>query len=158
MTKLLRQWLGIGALMVLAAAAHADVSLNGVRIGAKDTASLAQFYQKALVMQEVQRIQTPQFLEVMLNFGATKDAAMANRAKKGGDLVIMTRPADDGADTMAHVVFDVTDIDATVKAWKAAGGKMQREPFAYGDTGIRIGMGVDPAGNIVEFIQPAPAK
>jgi predicted enzyme related to lactoylglutathione lyase len=151
MTKNLRKLIGFGALALLAATAQAGASLNGVRIGAKDVASLAKFYQTALGMKEVQRIENPQFLEVMLNFGATVDAAKANTA---GDLVIMTRPADDGKDAMPHVVFDVTDIAETVKAWKAAGGRMEREPFEFGNTGIHIGMAIDPAGNHVEFIQP----
>jgi predicted enzyme related to lactoylglutathione lyase len=151
MKKNLQKLMGIGALALLAATAQAGVSLNGVRIGAKDVASLAKFYQSALGMKEVQRIENPQFLEVMLNFGATVDAAKANTA---GDLVIMQRAADDGKDAMPHVVFDVTDMAATVKAWKAAGGTLEREPSEFGNTGIHIGMGIDPAGNHVEFIQP----
>jgi predicted enzyme related to lactoylglutathione lyase len=139
---------------LLITAAQAGVTLNGVRIGAKDVAALAKFYQSAFGMFEVQRIQTPQMLEVMLDFGATAEAAKANT---GADLVIQQRTADDGADTVAHVVFNVTDMDAVVKAVKAAGGKMEREPFAYGNTGIRIGMGIDPAGNHFEMIQ-APKR
>jgi predicted enzyme related to lactoylglutathione lyase len=135
---------------VHAAAAPAGVSLNGVRIGAKDVAALAQFYRQAFGMHEVQRIQTPQFLEIMLDFGASADAARANQ---GADVVIMQRDADDGKDTMAHVVFTVIDMDATVRAAKAAGARLEREPFAYGDTGIRIAMGIDPAGNHFELIQ-----
>jgi len=154
MNRQFRIWLGIGAL-ALSAAATAGASLNGVRIGAKDVAALGKFYQTALGMKEVQRIETPQFLEVMLNFGATVDAARANTA---GDLVIMQRPADDGKDTMPHVVFDVTDMAATVKAWKAAGGTMEREPFEFNNTGTWIGMALDPAGNHVEFIQPPTPK
>jgi predicted enzyme related to lactoylglutathione lyase len=139
---------------LLITAAQAGVTLNGVRIGAKDVAALAKFYQSAFGMFEVQRIQTPQMLEVMLDFGATAEAAKANT---GADLVIQQRTADDGADTVAHVVFNVTDMDAVVKAVKAAGGKMERERFAYGNTGIRIGMGIDPAGNHFEMIQ-APKR
>jgi len=135
------------------AAAPAGITLNGVRIGAKDVVALAKFYQSAFGMHEVQRIQTPQFLEIMLDFGATAEAAKANA---GADVVIMQRDADDGRDTMAHVVFTVTDINAVVAAVKAAGGRMEREPFAYGDTGIRIGMGIDPAGNHFELIQFSP--
>jgi predicted enzyme related to lactoylglutathione lyase len=142
----------LGALLPLIA--MSATTLNGVRIGAKDVASLAKFYQSAFGMFEVQRIQNPQMLEVMLDFGATAEAAKAN---SGADIVIMQRAADDGADTMAHVVFNVTDIDAVVKAVKAAGGKMEREPFEFGKTGIRIGMGVDPAGNHFEMIQ-APKR
>ena len=74
-------------------------------------------------------------------------------------MVIQTRPADDGADAVAHIVFNVTDMDGLVKAIKAAGGKMEREPFVFGNSGIRIGMGIDPAGNHFELIQaPAPKK
>jgi predicted enzyme related to lactoylglutathione lyase len=40
-----------------------------------------------------------------------------------------------------------------VAALKAAGGKMEREPFEFGKTGIWIGMGIDPAGNHFEMIQ-----
>jgi predicted enzyme related to lactoylglutathione lyase len=132
------------------AAAPPGTTLNGVRIGAKDVAALARFYQSAFGMHEVQRITTPQFLEIMLDFGATVEAAKANA---GADVVIMQRDADDGKDTMAHVVFTVTNMDAVVAAVKAAGGKMERDPFAYGTTGIRIGMGIDPAGNHFELIQ-----
>jgi predicted enzyme related to lactoylglutathione lyase len=138
----------------LAAAPVSGVTLNGVRIGARDVAALAKFYQAAFGMHEVQRIQTPQFLEIMLDFGATVEAAKANA---GGDVVIMQRASDDGTDTMAHVVFTVTNMDAVVAAAKAAGARFEREPFAYGDTGIRIGMGIDPAGNHFELIQfPKP--
>ncbi len=133
----------------------ADVSLNGVRILAKDPAALAKFYQTAFGMQEVQRIQNPQMTEIMLNFGATPAAAKANRAKLGGgDIVVMGRPSDDAKDDTAHVVLNVTDMTATVAALKAAGGKMEREPFVYGGT-IRIGMAIDPAGNHLELIQGA---
>jgi predicted enzyme related to lactoylglutathione lyase len=132
------------------AAAPATVVLNGVRIGAKDVAATARFYQSAFGLHEVQRIQTPQFLEIMLDFGATVAAAKANA---GADVVIMQRDADDGKDAMAHVVFTVTNIDATVASIKKAGGKLEREPFAYGDAGIRIAMGIDPAGNHFELIQ-----
>lgn len=138
-----------------AAAAPTSVTLNGVRIGARDVGAVVRFYQSAFGMHEVQRIQTPQFVEIMLDFGATAEAAKANT---NGDLVIMQRDADDGHDTMAHVVFTVTNMDTVVAAVKAAGGRMERDPFTYGDTGIRIGMGIDPAGNHFEMIQFAPAR
>jgi predicted enzyme related to lactoylglutathione lyase len=139
------------------AAAPPGTTINGVRIGAKDVAALARFYQSAFGLHEVQRIQTPQMLEIMLDFGATPAAARANT---GADVVIMQRAADDGTDTMAHLIFTVTDMQGVVKAIKAAGGKMEREPFQYGNTGIWIGLCIDPAGNHFELLQfpPAPAK
>jgi predicted enzyme related to lactoylglutathione lyase len=140
-------------LVALPALAVADVSLNGVRITGKDPVALVKFYTTAFGMQEVQRIE--QVGEYMLNFGATPAAAQANRTRLGGgDIVVMKAAADDIRDTTAHVVLNVTDMDATVKALKAAGGKMEREPFVYGGS-VKIGMAIDPAGNHIELIQGA---
>jgi predicted enzyme related to lactoylglutathione lyase len=139
----------LGAMSSLAAA-PAGTTINGVRIGAKDVAALARFYQAAFGLHEVQRIQTPQMLEIMLDFGATPDAAKAN---PGADVVIMQREADDGKDAMAHLIFTVSDIEGVVKSIKAAGGRMEREPFQYGNTGVWIGLCIDPAGNHFELLQ-----
>jgi predicted enzyme related to lactoylglutathione lyase len=54
---------------------------------------------------------------------------------------------------MPHLIFNVTDMAATVAAVKAAGGKMEGEPKPFGKTGIVIGIAIDPAGNHIEFIQ-----
>lgn len=160
----MKSLLKIAALALIAMPALADVSLNGARIGAKDTEAVAKFYSAAFGMSEVQRIQQGQGgPEIMLNFGKTPAAAQANRNKLGGaDIVIMSRASDDVKDEIPHVVLNVTDMDATVKAVKAAGGKIAREPFSFGNTGIRIGIALDPAGNQIEMIQNAgqvtPAK
>jgi predicted enzyme related to lactoylglutathione lyase len=42
---------------------------------------------------------------------------------------------------------------ATVAAIKAAGGSMAGEPRAFGNTGILIGIAIDPVGNRLELIQ-----
>ena len=84
----------------------AQVTLNSVRIGAKDTAAVAKFYQSAFGMQEVNRIDAPGGPEIFVNFGATVDAAKAN---KGGPVVIMHRDSDDVKDPIAHVIFNVKD-------------------------------------------------
>lgn len=141
--------LAAGAALLIAAA-QAGVSLNGVRVGAKDPAAVAKFYMAAFGMQEVQRITAPNMLEIMLNFGDTVAVA---KSHGGGDIVIMKRDSDEAKDALPHIVLNVTDIAATVKALKAAGGTMQREPFEFGKTGIMIAMAVDPAGNQVEMIQ-----
>jgi predicted enzyme related to lactoylglutathione lyase len=44
-------------------------------------------------------------------------------------------------------------MDATVAAITAAGGKVERKPFVFGNTGITIGLAVDPAGNHIEMLQ-----
>jgi len=138
------------AALLLAGFANAQVTLNSVRVGAKDTEALAKFYQAAFGMQETNRINAPGGPEIFVNLGATVDAAKANKAEP---VVIMHRVSDDLKDPIAHVIFNVKDMNATVAAIKAAGGKMYGEPRPYGNTGIVIGIAIDPAGNRLELIQ-----
>jgi predicted enzyme related to lactoylglutathione lyase len=98
-------------------------------------------------MQEVQKIGNN---EVMLNFGDSVPSAKANPAAQ---IVIMHRESDDGKDTIAHIILNVTDMKATAAAIVAAGGKMERAPFVFGNSGITIGLAVDPAGNHIEMLQ-----
>ena len=138
------------AALVLANAAYAQVTLNSVRIAAKDTAALAKFYQNAFGMQEVNRIDAPGGAEIFVNFGATVDAAKANKSEP---IVIMHRDSDDLKDPIAHVILNVKDMAATVAAIRAAGGTMAGDPRPFGNTGIVIGIAIDPAGNRIELIQ-----
>ena len=138
------------AMLLLASAALAQVTLNSVRIGAKDTVALAKFYQAAFGMQEVNRIDVPGGPEVFVNFGATVDAAKGNKSEP---IVIMHRDSDDVKDPIAHVILNVKDMAATVAALKAAGGSMTGEPRPFGNTGIVIVIAIDPAGNRIELIQ-----
>jgi predicted enzyme related to lactoylglutathione lyase len=136
--------------MLFASAALAQVTLDSVRIGAKDAVAVAKFYQAAFGMQEVNRINAPGGPEIFVNFGATVDAAKAN---KSGPIVIMQRDSDDLKDPVAHVILDVKDMATTVAAIKAAGGSLAGDPRPFGKTGIVIGIAIDPAGNRVELIQ-----
>ena len=136
--------------VALTTPARADVTLNSVRIGAVNTEALAKFYQAAFGMQEVNRLQAGGGPEIFLNFGATADAAKAN---PGLRLVIMHRDSDDLKDSVPHIIFNVTDMTATVAALKAAGGSMTGDPRPFGNTGIVIGIAIDPVGNRIELIQ-----
>ena len=140
----------IASTLLLAGSALAQVSLNSVRVGAKDTVAVAKFYQAAFGMQEVNRIDAPGGPEIFVNFGATVDAAKAN---KSGPVVIMHRDSDDVKDPIAHVIFNVKDMTATVAAIKAAGGSMAGDPRPFRNTGVVIGIAMDPAGNRIEMIQ-----
>jgi predicted enzyme related to lactoylglutathione lyase len=150
MKRLYTTALAAYAALLLAGSAHAQVSLNSVRVGAKDSVALAKFYQSAFGMQEVNRIDSPGGPEVFVNFGATVDAAKANKSEP---IVIMHRDSDDMKDPIAHVILNVKDMAATVKAIKAAGGSMTGDPRPYGNTGIVIGIAIDPVGNRIEMIQ-----
>ncbi len=140
--------LGLCAALLATLSAQAGVTLNSARVGATDVAALEKFYVTAFGMQEVQRIGNG--IEVMLNFGDSVAAAKANPAAQ---IVIMHRDSDDQKDGMAHLIFNVTDMKATVAAITAAGGTMVRAPFEYQNSGIIIGLGVDPAGNHFEMLQ-----
>ncbi|MBZ5636533.1 MAG: VOC family protein [Acidobacteriia bacterium] len=140
----------LSATLLLASAAHAQVTLNSVRIGAKDTVALAKFYQAAFGMQEVNRINAAGGPEVFVNFGSTIESAKANKSEP---IVIMHRDSDDIKDPIAHVILNVKDMAATVAAIKTAGGSMAGDPSPFGKTGVVIGIAIDPAGNRIELIQ-----
>src|SRR5580658_2888790 len=90
------------AMLLLASAALAQVTLNSVRIGAKDSVALAKFYEAAFGMQEVNRIDTPAGPEVFVNFGATVEAAKANKSEV---IVLFHRDSDDLKDPIPHIIF-----------------------------------------------------
>ena len=138
------------AVLLVASPTHAQVTLNSVRVGAQDQVALAKFYQAAFGMQEVNRINAPGGPEIFLNFGATADAAKANKSEP---IVIMHRDSDDLKDPIPHIILNVKDMAATVAAIKAAGGSMAGEPRAFGNTGIMIGIAIDPSGNRLELLQ-----
>jgi len=140
----------VSAVLLLASTVNGQVTLNSVRIGAKDTVALAKFYQSAFGMQEVNRIDAPGGAEIFVNFGTTVDAAKANKSEP---IVIMHRDSDDLKDPIAHVILNVKDMTATVAAIKSAGGSMAGDPRPFGNTGIVIGIAIDPAGNRIELIQ-----
>jgi predicted enzyme related to lactoylglutathione lyase len=137
------------AALVLGTAAHAGVTLNSARVAGKDAVALGKFYEAAFGLKEVNRLTFPGGVELFLNFGDTMDAAKKNA---GAQVVIMQgEPA--AKDSVAHLIFNVTDAAATAAAVKAAGGTMDREPAPFGNSGMLIGFAVDPAGNRIELIQ-----
>ena len=142
--------IALSATLLLAGAAHAQVSLNSVRVGAKDSVALAKFYETAFGMQEVNRIDGQGGPEVFVNFGASAEAAKANKSEP---IVIMHRDSDDIKDPIAHVILNVKDMAATVAAIKTAGGSVAGDPRPFGKTGVVIGIAIDPAGNRIEMIQ-----
>jgi predicted enzyme related to lactoylglutathione lyase len=143
--------MGAGAVWMLASAAHAGAQLWAGRVGAEDVAATAKFYQSVFGLQEVNRISLPGGqIEIMLNSGDTVAAAKANT---NSQVVIMHRDSNAIKDPVPHLIFTVTDVAATAKAVKAAGGSMDAEPKPFGNSGMVIGFAADPAGNRLELIQ-----
>ena len=154
MNRLYKSVIVISAALLATGAAHAQASLDSVRIEAKDTIALAKFYQAVFGMQEVNRVVNPGGIEVFVNFGATVEAAKANKNPR---MILFHRDSDDVKDPTTHVIFSVKDMAATVAAIKAAGGTMTRDPRPFGNTGTLLGFAIDPAGNRIELIQQ-PSK
>lgn len=151
----LRNLFAAAITMVLCSAVHsADFAFAAGRVGAKDVPALAQFYQTAFGMKEVNRLQMGKSMEIMLNFGATVEAAKANTQAM---LIIMPREVDSDADPVPHLIFYVPDAKAAAKAVVAAGGKITTEPVAVGNAGAWISMAMDPVGNRFEMVQRGPA-
>jgi predicted enzyme related to lactoylglutathione lyase len=135
----------------VAAAQAGSVALNAARVGAEDVVAAAKFYEAAFGLQEVNRLEFRNQVEIMLNFGDTVAAAKAN---PNAQVVIMHRDSNDLKDPVPHLILNVSDIAATAAAVKAAGGTMAAEPRPFGNSGLVIGFAVDPAGNRIELIQP----
>jgi len=156
MRMIAKSLVGVGSALLLAGAAHADgVSLNAGRVGATDSPALAKFYSAAFGLKEVNRLTFPNMIEIMMNFGDTVEAAKKN---PNAQIVIMQVKSVEAGDTIPHLIFNVTDMTATVAALKAAGGKMDADAKEFGKTGIIIGMATDPAGNHIEMIQQPKKK
>ena len=143
--------LALVAALAGTAVAYADVSLNSVRVVAKDAEALGKFYSAAFGMHETNRLQTQSGPELFMNFGATAEAARANESPA---VVIMQTPQGPAGDPVMHVIFTVSDAAATAASAKAAGGNVTREAAQFGNSGIFIAFVTDPEGNAIELIQP----
>jgi len=150
---LTRLALGAAALLLVAAAQAGGVSFNAGRVGSTDPETLAKLYKTAFGMFEVQRVPQPGHAEIMLNFGANEAAAKANT---GAQTVVMYRESDALKDSVPHLIYNVTDVVATIAAVKAAGGKADGEPLSFGP--LKIGFVTDPAGNRIELLQQPAQK
>ena len=146
----------IAAILGLTAAAcltsaQADVSVMAVRLGAKDAGTLAKFYATTFGLKEIDHVGTP-VTEVIMRYGATVAAAKAGNSP---EFLVANRAAGDGASSLAHAIFQVSDIAATVAAAKAAGAKMQGEVASVpiGGTPIKIATLTDPDGNVLEIME-----
>ena len=118
MIKMIKMILLAGSVFILTGTVRADVTLNAARIGAEDVAALAKFYETAFGLKEVNRLEFPGMLEIMMNFGDSKEAATANR---DAQIVIMHRQSNELNDPVPHIILNVTDVNAIAEAVKAAG-------------------------------------
>jgi predicted enzyme related to lactoylglutathione lyase len=141
--------LGLSA-VAWAALAQADVTVMAVRLPAKDVVALAKFYDTAFGLKQIDQVGQPA-TEIIMRYGATAAAAKAGSSPEF--LIEHLDGAAPGA--MAHAIFHVSDIAATVAAAKGAGAKVQGEiqTVPIGGAPIKIATVVDPDGNVLELME-----
>src|SRR5262249_31462424 len=103
--------------------AHADVAVLAVRLGAKDVAALAKFYDAAFGLKEIDRVGQPP-TEIIMRYGATVAAAKAGSTP---EFLVARREPGATSDSIPHAVLHVPDMSAAVAAAKAAGATMKGE-------------------------------
>ena len=130
---------------------HADTTVLAVRLSANDVTALAKFYEAAFGLKEIDHVGEPA-TEIIMRYGATVAAAKAGTSP---EFLVASREAGLGKDSMAHAIFRVSDIAATVAAAKAAGGKMQGDTATVpiGGMPVKIATMVDPGGNVLEIME-----
>jgi len=131
--------------------AQADVTVMAVRLQAKDVAALAKFYDAAFGLKQIDQVGNPP-TEIIMRYGATTAAAKAGSSP---EFLIEKREPAVANDAMAHAIFHVSDLAATLTAAKAAGAKMQGEVATapIGGIQVKIGTIVDPDGNVLELME-----
>jgi predicted enzyme related to lactoylglutathione lyase len=135
------------------ASVQADVTVLAVRLGANDVVALAKFYDTAFGLKEIDRVGDPA-TEIIMRYGTTVAAAKAGSSP---EFLVQRREPGAGKDTMAHAIFQVSDLAATVAAAKAAGASMEGEivTVPIGGMPVKIATMVDPDGNVLELMELA---
>lgn len=123
--------------------------LTAVGIGVADLKRSVDFYTRVLGMQQTQTFSLPEMEEVVV-------------AHEGRSAVVLMHYTDGSArnyrDNPVKLVFYVTDAKARTEAVRSEGLEITREPgVVEGMGGAVIGMGKDPDGYVLEFIQLAVA-
>lgn len=149
---------GITAILGFTAAAcvtlaQADVTVLAVRLGANDVDALAKFYDAAFGLKEIDRVGEP-VTEIIMRYGATVAAAKAGTSS---EFLVQLREPGTGKDAMAHAIFQVSDLAATVATAKAAGASIEGDVVTVpiGGMPVKIATVVDPQGNVLELMELA---
>src|SRR5277367_2065048 len=84
--------------------AHADVTVLAVRLGAKDVVALAQFYDAAFGLKEIDRVGKPP-TEIIMRYGATTAAAKTGSSP---EFLLARRDSGAASDPITHAIFHVS--------------------------------------------------
>jgi len=131
--------------------ARADVTVLAVRLGAKDVVALANFYDTAFGLKEIDRVGQPP-REIVMRYGPTVAAAKAGSSP---EFLLETRDPGAANDPIPHAVFHVADIAAAVTTAKAAGATLRGNvtSTSIGGMPVKVAMVIDPDGNLLELME-----
>jgi predicted enzyme related to lactoylglutathione lyase len=131
--------------------AQADNTVLAVRLSATDVPALAKFYEAAFGLKEIDHVGEPA-TEIIMRYGATVEAAKAGSSP---EFLVAAREAGETAGPMAHAIFQVSDIAATLAAAKAAGARVMGDAATVpiGGAPIKIATATDPQGNVLEIME-----
>ena len=124
------------------------IHLRSVRVPVSDVEAGAEFYRTAFGMREIRRLGAGRSLQIVMNTGATLEAATANPRSP---LVIVNRPEGLEVGGLAALIISVPDVDAVLAAVVDAGGTVVRPKVAIPD-GPTFGFVRDPEGNQLELL------
>jgi predicted enzyme related to lactoylglutathione lyase len=143
--------IALAALIAGGPAGAQESRLRSARVSAPDVAKTAAFYQSVFGLKEVRHIDRDGALfEVILNYGATVEAASASKLPK---VVVILRAQGAPAPSVSNLVFGVSDLDAVMAKSVKAGGVISRPATKSATSGATIGFVKDPAGNEIELIE-----
>jgi predicted enzyme related to lactoylglutathione lyase len=130
---------------------QADVTVLAVRLGATDVVALAKFYDAAFGLKEIDRVGEPA-TEIIMRYGATVAAAKAGTSP---EFLVERREPGAANDPMAHAIFHVSDVAATVTTAKAAGATVRGDVVSVpiGNIMVKIATVIDPDGNVLELME-----
>lgn len=131
--------------------AHADATVLAVRLGANDVVALARFYDAAFGLKEIDRVGDPA-TEIIMRYGASVAEAKVGTSP---EFLVQSREAGSAKDTMAHAIFKVSDLAATLAAAKSAGATVEGDVVTVpiGGMPVKIATVVDPDGNVLEIME-----
>jgi predicted enzyme related to lactoylglutathione lyase len=131
--------------------AQADNVVLAVRLSANDVPALAKFYQTTFGLKEIDHVGEPS-TEIIMRYGTSMDAAKAGSSP---EFLVAKRDAGVNVDQMAHAIFHVSDIAATLAAARAAGATMMGDAASVpiGGAPIKIATIADPEGNVLELME-----
>jgi len=150
MRKAITAILGLTA-VAWAVGVRADVAVLAVRLGAHDVVALANFYETAFGLKEIDHVGQPP-TEIIMRYGATVAAAKAGSSP---EFLVARRGPGAGDDSIAHAIFHVSNMDATVAAAKAGGAMVKSGVASIQIAGmpVKVATLVDPDGNVLELME-----